>query len=103
MIFSILRRRALDNDIDLLVFADNLHWNLRNREIICSSRYDIRAKVVSTIGFLLKFNNDDVVREAINLVHELYDETSIFFSTEAVDQCDITLREKLMEFLSDGP
>lgn len=88
---------------NLTELANNLDWNLRNREVICSSRYDIRAEVVSTLGFLLNFGNDDVEREAIFCIHELYDETSIFFSTKEVDQCDITLREKLMEFLSDGP
>lgn len=90
----------MDFNENLALLAENLEWNIYNREVICSSEDYIESEVILALLRLLEFNNnDDVVRETIYCIHELYDETSIFYGIEEIDECDVKIRAGLMGFL----
>lgn len=82
--------------------TDNMAWNILNRKVLCEAKNYIILELHSTIHRLLEIKNDDVRRETVCCINELYDEAGIFSGIEAIDECDVRLRDKLMGFLSDG-
>lgn len=90
----------MDYNDDIKFLADNLRWNLCNKKALCAVGITTVNPAVETLLRLLSIEMDNVKREAVNLVHELYDNTEIFAGVDFLDDDDVIIRERLCDFLT---
>lgn len=92
----------MDHNYDIKCIFRTLEWNLCNKKVLCRVDPLIIRRVNSTLQILLSIEMDNVRREAINLVYELYDATEIYTGVDPRDREDVSTRERLCDFMVRG-